>query len=24
LARVGDPLAGCTAVAQGSPDVFAG
>jgi uncharacterized Zn-binding protein involved in type VI secretion len=24
LARVGDPLTGCTAVSQGSPDVFAG
>jgi len=24
LARVGDSLAGCTAVAQGSPNVFAG
>ena len=24
LARIGDPLAGCTAVAQGSSDVFAG
>ena len=22
--RVGDPIAGCTAVAQGSPNVFAG
>jgi len=24
IARVGDSLSGCTAVAQGSPDVFAG
>lgn len=24
IARVGDPLAGCTSIAQGSPDVFAG
>jgi uncharacterized Zn-binding protein involved in type VI secretion len=24
IARVGDTLAGCTSIAQGSPDVFAG
>jgi len=24
IARIGDSLAGCTSVAQGSPDVFAG
>ena len=24
LARVGDPLAGCTQIAQGSPNVFVG
>lgn len=24
LARVGDTLSGCTSIAQGSPDVFAG
>jgi uncharacterized Zn-binding protein involved in type VI secretion len=24
LARLGDSLSGCTSIAQGSPDVFAG